>query len=71
MTLRSFQLRLTRVSGETEDLEFTAPTIERAVQAVIDRAALSGNPVATVVSGDGRVFNIQNEGVPHGTEPAT
>ena len=67
MTLRSFQLRLTRVSGETEDLEFTAPDLDRAAQAVADRAIRAGSPIKTIVSADGRVFEITNEGVPHGT----
>lgn len=68
MTLRSFQLRLTYLTGATEDLEFTAPDLDRAAQAVADRAHRTGNPIKTIVSADGRVFEIQNEGVPHGTE---
>lgn len=71
MTLRSFQLRLTYLTGATEEMEFTAPDLDRAAQAVADRAHRAGNPIKTIVSADGRVFEIQNEGVPHGTEPAT
>ena len=68
MTLRSFQLRLTYLTGATEEMEFTASDLDRAAQAVADRAHRAGNPVKTIVSADGRVFEIQNEGVPHGTE---
>lgn len=48
MTLRSFQLRLTYLTGATEDLEFTAPDLDRAAQAVADRAHRAGNPIKTI-----------------------
>lgn len=57
--LVSTRFRLVHLDGQTEDLEFTAPTVEDAVQAMA-----KGTPLRQIVAADGREFNISNEGIP-------
>lgn len=56
--LVSTQFRLVYPDDKTEDLEFTAPTVEEAVQAIVNRWHLKGTPLKQVVTADGRKFNV-------------
>ena len=53
--LVSTQFRLFHLDGQTETMEFTAPTVEDAVQAMA-----KGTPLKQIVAADGREFNIEN-----------
>jgi hypothetical protein len=56
--LVSTQFRLVYPDGKTEDLEFTAPTVEEAAQAIANRWAAKGTPVKQIVAADGREFDV-------------
>lgn len=56
--LVSTQFKLTHRDGRTEDLEFTAPTTEEAVQAIVNRYHEKGEPLAQVVAADGREWLV-------------
>ena len=58
--LVSTQFRLIYPDGQTEDLEFTAPTVEEAAQAIANRWLAKGTPVKQIVAADGREFNVEN-----------
>lgn len=62
--LVSTQFRLFHLDGQTETMEFTAPTVEDAVQAMANRWLAKGTPLRQIVAADGREFNISNEGIP-------
>ncbi len=62
--LVSTQFRLFHLDGQTETTEFTAPTVEDAVQAMANRWLAKGTPLRQIVAADGREFNISNEGIP-------
>lgn len=63
MKLVSTQFRLVYLDGKTEDMEFTAPSVEEAVQAMANRWLAKDTPLRQIVAADGREFNISNEGV--------
>lgn len=60
MKLMSTQFRLVHLDDKTEDLEFTAPTVEEAAQAIANRWAAKGTPLKQIVAADGREFNVEN-----------
>ncbi len=58
MNLVSTQFRLVYPDDKTEDLEFTAPTTEAAVQAIADRWTRAGTPLKQIVAADGRIWIV-------------
>lgn len=58
--LVSTQFRLIYPDDRTEDLEFTAPTVDEAARAIANRWLAKGTPLKQIVAADGREFNIEN-----------
>lgn len=56
--LVSTQFRLVYPDDTTEDLEFTAPTVEEAAQAIANRWSAKGTPVKQIIAADGREFDV-------------
>jgi hypothetical protein len=67
-TLRPYQLRITYQNQQSEDLEFTAYTLDDTVRAVVHRRREAGTPVRAIVSADGRSFEVTDDGGIHGAE---
>lgn len=59
--LYPFQFQVTPVEGKPYEIEFIAATIDKAVQAIANREATAGRPVAEIVTGDGRQFVIDQQ----------